>query len=152
MRAIRKAILIVMGSISFVLGLIGAFVPVLPTTPLMLLAAFLYSRSSEHLDAWLRRTRVYRSYVDPFMRGGGLPLQRKTRIISISYLAMGASALLVRQWIVWIVLAAVAIFLLILMFVKIPTIPEDSEQEYRLIESETPVAQSETQNGKVASR
>lgn len=41
------------GIVSFLTGLIGAFVPLLPTVPLMLLAAFCFARSSERLHHWL---------------------------------------------------------------------------------------------------
>lgn len=41
------------GIVSFLLGLIGAFVPLLPTVPLMLLAAYFFARSSERLHHWL---------------------------------------------------------------------------------------------------
>lgn len=110
------------GVISAALGFIGIFVPVLPTTPLMLLAAFCLSRSSARLSTWLENTSVYRAYVLPFKESGGIAWSKKVRIISISYLVMGLSAYLVQKPLVWGILGAVALFLLWLMIFRIPTI------------------------------
>ena len=130
MQSIRKVALIIAGSICLALGAVGVFVPVLPTTPFVLLAAFLYSRSSSRLNSWLASTSIYRAYVEPFKQSGGISMQRKLRIVLVSFAVMAISALLVRKLIVWIVLAAVAVFLLVLMFGKIPTISKEEERSY----------------------
>ena len=72
MGRLKRTILLVCGTIACALGLIGIVVPVLPTTPFLLLAAFLFSRSSERLDAWLRSTKAYHTYVVPFKESGGI--------------------------------------------------------------------------------
>lgn len=138
MRPVKKILFITLGSLSLALGFVGVFVPVLPTTPLVLLAAFLYSRSSERLDAWIKTTAVYRSYVEPFKANGGISKKKKARILVMSYAVMAISAVLVQKWFVWLILAAVAIFLWILMFVKIPTISEETELEYGVMEDLAP--------------
>lgn len=103
------------------LGFIGVLIPVLPTTPFLLLATLLFAKSSPRCHAWIERTAVYRSYVVPFREQGGIPFKRKLHILGLSYTVMGASALLVRTPLVWGVLAAVALFLLWLMCRRIPT-------------------------------
>ena len=55
------------------LGAVGVVVPILPTTPLVLLASALFAKSSPRFDAWLRTTRLYKSYVVPFRETGGRP-------------------------------------------------------------------------------
>ena len=102
----------------------------MPTTPLVLLAAFLFSRSSERLSSWIAQTPIYRAYVEPFKQSGGISLPRKMRILAISYSVMGLSAFLVQKPVVWIVLAAVAIFLAVLMLAIIPTIPKERELDH----------------------
>lgn len=116
----------VCGLISAALGFIGVFVPVLPTTPLLLLAAFCLSRSSSRLSAWLEKTRVYKLYVEPFKKNGGIPKKKKLHILTLSYSVMIVSAIIVRKPLVWGILAAVALFLLWLMLIRIPTIEEGS--------------------------
>lgn len=48
-----RIIWLILGLISFAIGVVGIFLPLLPTVPLMLLAAFFFARSSEHLHSWL---------------------------------------------------------------------------------------------------
>lgn len=135
MSTLKKALFATVGMICAALGIIGIFLPVLPTTPFLLLAAFLLSRSSERLNRWLAGTRAWRAYVEPFKSNGGISRKRKARILAMSYSVMLVSALLVRIWFVWLILVAVAVFLLMLMWQRIPTISEQAEREYGLIDS-----------------
>ncbi len=105
-----------------ILGCVGVFVPVLPTTPLILLATFLFAKSSPRCHAWIVSTKVYRTYVAAFKEAGGIPAATKVRILTVSFVLMGASALIVQKPLVWIILGCVALFLIYLMCVRIPTI------------------------------
>jgi uncharacterized membrane protein YbaN (DUF454 family) len=123
----KGIIFFILGWVCFVTGVIGVFVPVLPTTPLLLLATFLFARSSPRFHAWIQRTRVYQHYVVPFKESGGLPLGQKIRILLISFAIMGVSAWAVPRVFVWVILTAVALWLLYLMLIRIPTIPKNQE-------------------------
>lgn len=106
----------------FVLGCLGVFLPVLPTTPFLLLATFLFARSSERCHNWICSTGIYRNYVAAFKQAGGMPVGSKIRMLAISYAVMGTSAFFARNPIVWAILGCVAVFLLWLVFVRIPTV------------------------------
>jgi uncharacterized membrane protein YbaN (DUF454 family) len=82
-KAIR-ALLIVAGSISLALGAVGIFLPVLPTTPFLLLSAACYMRSSERLLNWLLNNRWFGQYIKNYQEGKGIP--KKTKIIALSFL------------------------------------------------------------------
>ena len=91
-----KYILIVLGSISLTLGVIGIFLPLLPTTPFLLLAAALYVRSSEELYNWLINQKYLGTYIRNFREHKAIPLHAK--IISVTlvwitllYCAIGIS-------------------------------------------------------------
>ena len=56
-------LLIVVGTLSLVLGIVGVFVPLLPTTPFLLLAAACYARGSERLYRWLVGHRYLGQYI-----------------------------------------------------------------------------------------
>lgn len=118
----KRYLLLACAWIACGLGCIGIFIPVLPTTPFLLLATFLFAKSSPRLHAWIQSTKVYRVYVVPFKEGGGIDRGTKFRILLISYAVMGLSAYFVQRWYVWLVLACVAVFLLYLMLIRIPTI------------------------------
>ena len=121
---VKKTILFACAWLAFAMGFLGVFVPVLPTTPLLLLATFLFANSSPRCHAWICKTKVYGAYVKPFKEQGGIPLRRKAHIIGVSFAVMGVSAILVQKPLVWGILAAVALFLLWLMGMRIPTISE----------------------------
>jgi hypothetical protein len=78
---ILKWILIAVGTIFLGFGIIGIFLPILPTTPFLLLAATCYARGSDRFYNWLIKNRVFGSYIDNYRRGKGIPM--KVKIISI---------------------------------------------------------------------
>ena len=124
--------------IACVIGCIGVFVPVLPTTPLLLLATFLFARSSPRCHAWIVSTRVYQTYVAAFKEAGGIPVGTKVRILAVSFTVMGLSAWFVQKPVVWIILGCVAAFLVYLMVLRIPTITPDRVRRARLAQAEDP--------------
>ena len=77
-----KYLLIILGSICLALGVIGIFLPLLPTTPFLLLTAALYFRSSEKLYQWLIQQKHLGSYIRNFREYRAIPLRAK--IISVS--------------------------------------------------------------------
>lgn len=80
---IKKIIYIFIGSVSLVLGIIGAFFPVLPTTPFLLLAAFCYMRSSRRMYQWLIHNRIFGAYVYSYVTYRAIPKKTKIRAITI---------------------------------------------------------------------
>jgi|APIni6443716594_1056825.scaffolds.fasta_scaffold977604_1 uncharacterized membrane protein YbaN (DUF454 family) len=79
-----KWLYISLGTLSVGLGFVGIFVPVLPTTAFLLLAAWFYARSSEWFYNWLLSNRMFGKYLTSYLEGKGVPL--KTRILSLSLL------------------------------------------------------------------
>ena len=77
-----RILFIITGTISFVLGIIGVFVPLLPTTPFLLLSAFLYSKSSTRCHDWLLRQPYLGEYIKDFNENKIIPVRAK--VISTS--------------------------------------------------------------------
>jgi len=73
-RFVRVA-LIVVGTISTALGILGIFVPILPTTPFLLLAAACYSRSSQRFYDWLLNNKYFGNYIRNYLEKKGIPLR-----------------------------------------------------------------------------
>ena len=86
---------VTLGLLSLALGILGALLPILPTVPFVLLAAFCFARGSQRLDAWLRTTRIYRQAM-LLMRNGrrGMTNAQKLRIMLPVTTLMGISFLL----------------------------------------------------------
>jgi len=84
-----KAILIFLGTVSLAIGIVGAFLPVLPTTPFVLLAAICYIRSSERMYKWVMNSRFAGKHVQNILAGYGIPLSVKILSVSISFCMIG---------------------------------------------------------------
>lgn len=104
----KKILYIFIGCISLGLGIIGVILPILPTVPFVLLAAFCFARSSERLDGWFKNTKLYKENNIK----NGMTKQAKIRIMcsvsllmSIGFIMMGLRGIVVGNvvlLIVWI--------------------------------------------------
>lgn len=102
----KKILYILIGCISLGLGIIGVILPILPTVPFMLLAAFCFARSSERLDGWFKNTKLYRENNIK----NGMTKQAKIRIMcsvtllmSVGFIMMGLKGIVVGDIILLIV-------------------------------------------------
>lgn len=64
----------------FALGAIGAFLPVLPTVPFLLLASFFFSKGSERFNNWFTNTKIYKNHLEDFIENKEMTLRRKLSI------------------------------------------------------------------------
>ena len=122
----KKIILLGLGWLSLLLGLIGIVLPILPTTPLLLLTAILFAGNSVKCEKCLKKQAFYEKYVVSYQRDGGLTLRRKINILLVVYLLLTISGLMVDHIHVRILLVVLAVVKLI-VFIKIPTIQKQEE-------------------------
>ncbi|MEK7667789.1 MAG: YbaN family protein [Gemmatimonadota bacterium] len=109
MRLPARIFLITCGTISVALGVFGLFLPLLPTTPFLLLAAACYARSSEKLYDWLLGNRWFGQYIRNYREGKGIPLKRAAVAIALLWLTIGYTAIVaVSLWWVRLILLAIA--------------------------------------------
>jgi uncharacterized membrane protein YbaN (DUF454 family) len=78
----RRLLLVAAGTLSVVLGMVGIFLPVLPTTPLLLLAAACYARSSPRFYRWLLGSRFLGEYIRNYRTRRGIPVGTKVAVIA----------------------------------------------------------------------
>jgi len=90
-----KALLLTGGTISLALGAIGIFLPILPTTPFLLLSAACYLRSSERMHKWLLGNRWFGEYIKNYGEGKGIPAKTKMVALAILWAAIFYSTLMV---------------------------------------------------------
>ena len=102
----KKILYIMIGCISLGLGIIGVILPILPTVPFVLLAAFCFAKSSEKLEDWFKNTKLYRENNVK----SGMTKQAKIRIMcsvtllmSIGFIMMGLRGIVVGNLVLLIV-------------------------------------------------
>ena len=83
----KKILLVVAGFMCLILGGAGVVLPLLPTTPLVLLAAICFSSSNKKIEAWLIRSRLFGPFIENYRTGRGISKQRK--IFTIAFLWTG---------------------------------------------------------------
>jgi len=83
-----KAILITIGTLSITLGVIGIVVPLLPTTPLILLGAACYVKASDELYQKLIRNKWLGSYIKDFREKNGITLKNKVLSLSLMWISI----------------------------------------------------------------
>lgn len=86
---ISKAIWIFIGCIGLVLGGIGAVVPMMPSFPFLLLAAFSFGKSSQRLHNWFCNTKIYKNNLESYVKGRGMTKQAKIKMVITVSLVMG---------------------------------------------------------------
>ena len=80
---VKQLFFITLGTFFLGIGIIGIIVPVLPTTPFLLLASFFYIRSSKRLYNWLLTNRILGIYIRNYIDGKGTPLKVKLFTIAL---------------------------------------------------------------------
>lgn len=92
MSEVYRFVLIGFGFTFVGLGVIGVFVPGLPTTPFLLLAAACFARSSKKFYNWLLNHKIFGTYIKNYREHRAITLRGKIMSLSIMWLVMGYTA------------------------------------------------------------
>lgn len=84
-----RIFLIIVGSVSLALGITGIFLPMLPTTPFLLLTAAVWVKASPRLYNWLLNHRLFGEYIRNFREHRAIPLRVKITSVSLVWLTIG---------------------------------------------------------------
>ena len=120
---LKQQVFVIAGTISLLLGIIGIIVPVLPTTPFLLLAAFCFIRGSNRLYTALLNNRFIGTYIRNYMEGRGMSRRMKIWTLSMLWVAISftvffASDSLVVKIILAVVLIGVTVHILMIKTIK----------------------------------
>ncbi len=125
---LKKGLLIFAGTVFTATGIIGIFVPILPTTPFLLLAAACYLRSSRRLYNWLLNNRFFGAYVRNYLDGRGMPRKIKIATILLLWITIACSIIFaVQALIIRVILLIIAIGVTV-HIILIKTTPKDQSQ------------------------
>ena len=98
---IRRGVYFGVGALSVVMGVIGMFLPVWPTTCFLLLAAWCFARSSRRAEQWLYGNRLFGRYIKDYRERGVISARVRTTSVITMWTFMGLSAVLLseRLWV-----------------------------------------------------
>ncbi|MFO8087180.1 MAG: YbaN family protein [Bacteroidales bacterium] len=118
-RKLIKAIWIILGTLSLFLGVLGIFIPGLPTTPFLLLTAALYVKSSERLYHRLVNNRFLGAYILNYRRRGGMTLIQKLSSLGVMWFMVSLSCIYMIEstTIIYLVLGVALIGTIVMAFV-----------------------------------
>lgn len=124
---LKKLLFVILGCIGVVLGAIGAVLPLLPSFPFLLLAAFCFAKSSEKLHAWFTGTKLYKNNLESYVKGKGMTRKTKIRIMVTVTILMSIGFIMMKQVMAGrIVLACVWVFHVLYFTFGVKTLKADS--------------------------
>lgn len=124
-----RAILVAIGFISTVFAVVGIFVPLLPTVPLLLLAAACFARSSEKFHRWLLGHPQLGPMIKDYMDGQGIPLRAKIIAISMIWVSISVSVFILIS-ILWVKVFLIAIGLCVTIYLLRLPMRENQDSLY----------------------
>ncbi len=122
---IIKYLFIILGTISIIIGFIGIFIPILPTTPLIMVGSFFLIKSSENLHNKLIQSKLYNKSLGKYKQNNGMRLKSKLFIlipviILLTTIAIKTNNIFIKTTIIFLILTK------LFVFIKIPTIKNNS--------------------------
>ena len=82
MNKVKKGIYICIGLVAFSLGALGVILPILPTTPFLLVTSFCFARGSERFHTWFTNSNIYKKHLESFVKERAMTLKQKVVLLS----------------------------------------------------------------------
>jgi hypothetical protein len=123
---LKKCLYIIGGCFGIGLGALGTVLPLLPTVPFLLLAAFCFGKSSQRLNTWFINTQLYKNNLESYVNGQGMTKKTKFRIMmTVTVLMIIGFIMMGRVPIGQIVLVIVWLFHVVYFIFRVKTIKYD---------------------------
>ncbi|MDU5107469.1 MULTISPECIES: YbaN family protein [unclassified Clostridium] len=136
MKSIKKYLYITIGLISVILGAIGVILPILPTTPFLLLASYCFARGSERFNNWFINTKLYKKHLDSFVKERAMTLKEKVCILAFADFMLMFPLILIDSLFMKAVIIVVILFKFYYFIFRIKTIKKDEKIIRRLEEEQ----------------
>jgi len=123
---IARILLRTAGLLSLILGGVGIFLPLLPTTPFLLLAAVCYAKSSKRSYNWLMTNRWFGEYIRNWHEGRGIPMKTKILTIAFLILTIGYSAVFIVPFFIGKIVLILIAMCVSMHIISFPTLEPDA--------------------------
>lgn len=124
MSKIIKFLYIIVGFIALGLGVLGLVLPVLPTTPLLLLASYCFVKGSERFEHWFKGTTLYKRHLETFVKERAMSLKQKLTILLFADVMIAIPFFILESIMVRVTLVLIVIYKYYYFIYKIKTVPE----------------------------
>ncbi len=124
-----RYVLIALGIVFTIIAFTGAVLPLLPTTPFLILAAICFTNSSRKFKIWLESTQIYKNYVENLKKYKGYTMKEKIRILISLYIVVGFSIFMISNLYIRIGLMIMVVIQTIVLFTFVKTLPANFNQE-----------------------
>jgi uncharacterized protein len=105
----KKTLFLSLGVLFLSVGVVGVALPILPTTPFILAAAFCFGKSSKKAEKWISNNRYFGSYIENYKTKQGVPIQVKRNSLIFLWFMLIISSLIINKSIMFIVLLIIGI-------------------------------------------
>ncbi|ADV06480.1 YbaN family protein [Staphylococcus pseudintermedius] len=119
-----RYLLLGIGGIFTLLGFAGAVLPLLPTTPFLLVAVLCFAKSSDRFHDWLIQTKVYQAYVEDFRKHRGYTMKKKIQLLISLYIVVGFSIWMVDVTMIRLGLLVMVVIQTVVLFTWVKTLPK----------------------------
>jgi len=124
----KKLIFVIMGFIAFTCALIGVVLPILPTTPFLLLASFCFVRGSEKFDKWFKETKIYKKHLETFVKERAMTIKQKIAILLFADFMIAFPLIILKSVVMKIILILIILCKYYYFIFKIKTIKMEVEK------------------------
>lgn len=129
MNKLKKCLYITVGLVAFSLGAIGVVLPILPTTPFLLLASFCFAKGSDRFNNWFTNTKIYKNHLENFIQERAMTLKQKICLLAFADTMLAFPLIILDSLAVKLVIIALIIFKFYYFFFKIKTISKEEKDE-----------------------
>ena len=121
----RKTLYIALGTLTMVLGIIGIVMPLLPTTPMLLLTAYFYSKGSKRFHQWFIATWLYRRYLKNFSENRAMTRGGKIRLMLLVDVMLLIPFITIDILAIRILIIVLAVTKYLYFYTQVKTIPNE---------------------------
>ncbi|QWC23927.1 DUF454 family protein [Bacillus haikouensis] len=122
MRNIQKVICIALGFIFMGLGIIGIVLPLIPTTPFLLLASYFFVKGSRRFEVWFKGTGVYKKHLEGFVQNRSMTFRQKAILMVFSDVMILLPFFMTDKLIVKVILSLIIVYKYYYFIFKIKTV------------------------------
>lgn len=123
-----RVLFLALGFFFFGLGAVGAFIPVLPTVPFLLLASFFFSKGSERFQRWFTSTKLYQDNLASYLKHRSMTVKTKLYCQGLATVMMGISMIMVPRLDVRLFLGTMMVYMYYYFATHIKTITPEEER------------------------